>query len=820
MKKILIIILVFILLAGAGVIYVNKVILPQKIRSLIINGLQEATRKNVKLGALQFSIFKGLVLRDLEIYDEARTFLRVKETSCVILLPWLLWKKLIIPSMDVISPEVFLERRSDNTLNISDLFSDSANLQPKSRFDLFVSRVKITGGRIDFQDDNFAPPFVQSMQNINAVVGVSLSRSIKFNLKSEIPANPVIKIHAVGEFRLPDRQLTSKILINGFSPSGFLKYYQELGVYFPEGTTNALITLAFKNKILNLNVEAYNNNLVISKAGILARVNSKVNAAIQYNLENKQWNFQGKADVGNTDLQGINLVKQIRGIAGKVTFNNSGIFSDKLNAKALGLPIEAKVKLTDFNQPLIDINLTCAPSLDTLRQILKNNFRIAIPLEIKGASALSLSLIKMPQSDSWQIKGFLDFPDATVKFKKIVDTTLENIAGRLEFSPEMLTWSDLHFKYLGTVYKTSGTLNNFRNPIVQLRLSSKGLSLESDLALDEKMLEISRLQGRYLNSGFAIKADINTAIAGQLETQASGELKVNLEDLGEILGKFKDRLEKIKPKGTLNSQFILQGDIKNIKSCLIQAQLASSGISAYGLKSGKLLLNYSQEQGIIDISLSPLPFYDGSFEATARMNLGSVNLPYWVGVNVAGVNIARLKQDTPARDSDISGILKGWFKINGSSNDLDKLTGAGEAMVSEGKLWELNLFKGLGELLFAKDFARVLFSEGYCGFSIQDRFIASDNLRLKSNLANLEGYFKIGFDGSLDGSLNVQVLEEGAPETGTMKDVATAIIGQAGRFGVIKVSGTLKEPKYKFKAAVNDIIKSLKNAILGNILKK
>ena len=141
-------------------------------------------------------------------------------------------------------------------------------------------------------------------------------------------------------------------------------------------------------------------------------------------------------------------------------------------------------------------------------------------------------------------------------------------------------------------------------------------------------------------------------------------------------------------------------------------------------------------------------------------------------------------------------------------------------MVSEGKLWELNLFKGLGELLFAKDFARVLFSEGYCGFSIQDRFIASDNLRLKSNLANLEGYFKIGFDGSLGGSLNVQVLEEGAPETGTMKDVATAIIGQAGRFGVIKVSGTLKEPKYKFKAAVNDIIKSLKNAILGNILKK
>jgi hypothetical protein len=72
------------------------------------------------------------------------------------------------------------------------------------------------------------------------------------------------------------------------------------------------------------------------------------------------------------------------------------------------------------------------------------------------------------------------------------------------------------------------------------------------------------------------------------------------------------------------------------------------------------------------------------------------------------------------------------------------------------------------------------------------------------------------FDSSIDAQLNVEVLDENVPLTGTFKDITTAIVGKAGRFGVIKISGTLKEPKYKFKTAVavTDIIKGLKDILL------
>jgi hypothetical protein len=155
------------------------------------------------------------------------------------------------------------------------------------------------------------------------------------------------------------------------------------------------------------------------------------------------------------------------------------------------------------------------------------------------------------------------------------------------------------------------------------------------------------------------------------------------------------------------------------------------------------------------------------------------------------------------------------LKLSGFSDDPGKLSGTGKILVNEGKLWQLNLFKGMGSLLFTKDFSSIVFSEASCDFLIQDKYIFTENLKMLSDIADLEGNARIGFDSSLDISLNVKVEDENAPLTGTFKDITTAIIGEAGRFGVIRITGTIKEPKYKFQAAVVDIIKGLKDAIFG-----
>jgi hypothetical protein len=261
--------------------------------------------------------------------------------------------------------------------------------------------------------------------------------------------------------------------------------------------------------------------------------------------------------------------------------------------------------------------------------------------------------------------------------------------------------------------------------------------------------------------------------------------------------------------------FNLNGNINDFKSCDIEAKFSGSPVSIYGLQADELLMTYNQADGIADIPLIHLALYSGTVEASAKMNLASDNLPYWIAANMQGVKIEKLKLDTAAKGKDIAGTLQAQVKLNGFSNDLSRLSGAGEIFITEGKLWQLNLFQGLGSLLFARDFANIIFNEGYCAFTVKDKYIFTDSLKLKSNITDLSGQVRIGFDSSIDASLNVQVLDEMAPVTGTLKDIATAIIGKAGRFGVIKITGTLKEPKYKFQPAVADIIKGLKDSIFG-----
>ncbi len=664
-KKIFIIFIIVVIILSVGIIYLNQVILPVKIKSLIVSGLETATQKKVTLQGLQFSIFKGLVLRDLIIYNEQRPMVSLKEGSCTFLIWPIFQKKLIIPVLRFKSPEIFLQRRADSTFNIQDLFSNKATLSPQAKFGIFIYRISLTDGNIHFQDDTLSPAFNKDLKDVNLVLYLSLPASVKFTLKSEIPAPAAIKINATGEYKIVNKQLISQIKVKDFSPQEFQSYYRNLGIAIPEGTLDALIDL-------------------------------------KYSLATKQLEYCGEAAITKLEFSGLEFPREITDLNGQIKFNNSGLSADKLRANVLEMPVEAKISLIDFQAP-----------------------------------------------------------------------------------------------------------------VVQMDLFSQDLRVESNFQFKDKLIIISKCNGQYLNSPFSLQGTIDTANPGRLEAAMDVESKIDLKDIKGPLKKFQKQLEQIKPEGIIQAKFNLKGNLNDFKSCAVKGKLSSSSLSLYGLKATEVLLDYNQADGLVDISPVHLSVYDGTIEASAKMNLNSENLPYWISADIQGVKLEKLKLDA-AKDKDIAGTIAAGVKLNGFSNDLSKLNGAGQVNITEGKLWQLDLFKGLGSLLFARDFSQIIFNEGSCTFSIQDKYIFSDNLRLKSNITDLTGSAKIGFDSSIDASLNVQILDEMVPLSGTFKDITTAILGQTGRFGTIKITGTLKEPKYKFKPAVANIIKGIKDILFGN----
>ncbi|MDD5432696.1 MAG: DUF748 domain-containing protein [Candidatus Omnitrophica bacterium] len=816
-KRIFISIFVLILIVCLSIFYLNTFYLPTKIKFLIVRALKEQTHKEVTLESLQFNIFKGLVLEKLSIYDSKKNFLSLEEASCNFFLPPIFKKTIIIPSLRVKSPVLLIERRNDKTFNIQDLFSGLDKPSKESKFNFSVYKVSVIDGTIHFYDYSLSEPFSKDIEHINLNLYFSLPAAVKFNLKTQISANPEIKIISSGEYNIPKNEFIGKASFQNVSVKDFIPYYSNSGFDVTGGLVDAMVNLKFKDNLITASLGVDNKNLEFSKNGILAKLNSKIDAQAQYNINDKLFGYSGKASIMDAEVSGVEQIGTISLIkAEEVIFSDKGIKSDNLSATILGFPVKAKGFLNNYDNPEFGIDLQSSLSLAAIKQILAEEFKFKLPGELTGAGNLTVHLeSSQKQPKNLQLSGNLILQNGVLKLDN-VKSPFEQISGRLDFSQNQLKWTDIRLNYLGSMYKLNGALTNFASPGIQLKLASDSLNFDSSIAVNNKLITITDLTGRYFNSEFRVSGELDTKEKGKINAALSGDLEVNLQDLKEPLKQFKSTLDILKPSGMAQAQFDLKGDLNDFKNCNLRGRISSKTLSLYDLKPNSLTLNYSQSDGTIDIHSIEILLYGGIISANAKLDLTSEGMPYSVTFDAQKIKLEELRKDIAAtKNQDIAGLLKVQCKLNGLSGDFSKLEGLGQILVSEGRLWQLDLFKGLGAMLFSKDFSKIIFSEGSCTFTIKDKYISTEDLKLKSSIANLTGNVKIGFDSSIDSSLDVEVFSDMVPLTGTFKDVTTAIVGEAGRFGVIKITGTLKEPKYKFKAAVADIIKGIKNVFFG-----
>ncbi|MCX5709981.1 MAG: DUF748 domain-containing protein [Candidatus Omnitrophica bacterium] len=778
MKKIIIFsILAVVIISAAGIIYLNNVILPTKVKSWIISSIADQTQKKVTLDSVSINILRGLTLRNLTIYDDNKAVISVKEAYCGFFIIPIFQKRLIIPFVDIRSPAVFLERLPDNSFNLQKLIvppkAEKSNTKD-SGFNVSVYKISVTNANIYFQDDTFAQPFKKEFRKINLALNLSLPASVKFKLAGSAYPQPGAVFKASGEYKIPTQEFSAKIDINDFSPAEIEPYYRSSGLTIPKGKISADLGLQYRDK---------------------------------------QLVYSGKLQISDCRLEGLQFAKVIDNISGDVAFDNAGLSSQNLSATLANLPFQAKVKLEDYANPKFTINI---PYLDlkNLPVLLNYEFGFIPPGHSQGTANFAMDARRLPGTDKWEIKGYVDIADALISMDKL-PWPLEKLNGRLNFYPGLMEWEGLAFNINAVNYKCTGSWSDFKAPHVKLSLVSKELKLDTDFTVNGKLIDFKEFSGGYLNSTFSASGRLNTQNPKSAFADISGKVDADLEDLKTIFKKDREKLDKAALKGRAQADFILNGRLDDMKNCALQAKVVSPMISAYGLKSENLSFDYAQYDGAGSITSINMPFYGGSIRGTAGMNFSSPDFPYRLDLNIDKVRIEQLKTDTPLRKEDIAGSIRSNIKLAGVLNDISRLTGSGDIVIKEGKLWELNLLKGMGKLLFVRDFTSIVFKEGSCSFFVGDRSISTENLALKSDIADLDGKVRIGFDSTINARLNVRILSDSVPLTGTFKDIATAIIGTAERFGVIKITGTIKEPKHSFEPAVGDILKSLTDAIMG-----
>ena len=124
--------------------------------------------------------------------------------------------------------------------------------------------------------------------------------------------------------------------------------------------------------------------------------------------------------------------------------------------------------------------------------------------------------------------------------------------------------------------------------------------------------------------------------------------------------------------------------------------------------------------------------------------------------------------------------------------------GKAQVKIAQGNLWELNLLKGLGRLLFPASFKRIVFKQASGNFEIKQSKVATDNLQFNSDQLQLAADGNFDFAGNLDFNVIANFSEElQNKESQNLKQLISSFLTQAQQFIAVKVTGTFKQPNYK-----------------------
>lgn len=379
------------------------------------------------------------------------------------------------------------------------------------------------------------------------------------------------------------------------------------------------------------------------------------------------------------------------------------------------------------------------------------------------------------------------------------------IKGDVVFLNNQINWENISLLYKEEEYKSSGSISDFQQPKVNLQLSAKDLNLSARFDLIKDVTRIKSCSGKYKNSEFSLKGEVDAknSLLG-INTQ----LNLYLKDISGLLPE-KIRADLIKMK--LYGKFIVSGNIsgnlKNIKKLKSRIKFSSSDISIYDLKPEEVRFILIQNKGLLKISNFSSRLYSGNANLQFSMDLTPQFPTYESKLVFSEINLEKLKLDTKFKDADLAGLFGLKLNLSGTTEGFQTMKGQGHASVKNGKLWELNLFKGLGELLFAPLYHKILFKEADINFNIKDNYINIDNSFLGSDQIDFSGSGKIGFNTSLDLLLHADINENLLTDSPDLRKFTSLIVGNLLD---VKIGGTMQEPKYKVVPPTKEIIESIK----------
>jgi len=823
-RKIIIgIVLILLFLIAAGILYLNNVYLPVKVKSRLANSLATFLNYNVEIEKLKYSLIRGAVIQNIVIYDKVKdkdnTILTVKEASFHILfLPLIKERKLIIPTMHIDSPNFNIRYRQDKSFNFSRIFLPQPKPQskPKIKFSFLIYKINISDGKGIFEDESFAPKFSKTIQDLDIVLGIKQLTKVSFLMEGKLLTGKggITALTLRGDYNFLSKEVNSKLNFANLVIPEFNQYLKMLPLSIASGTIdNSALEVKFKDNLISMKGAISTKGLSLKKADLALMGDINIEPDLSYAIDKKAFDYKANIKFIQANLNGMQYIDKINNISGDIGLAKNKLWTDNLRLQAMDSGFTLKGAVENFSNPYIKLNFKSEQlNLEKIAAILPYKTE---GLNLSGTAAADINLEGYLGKPPLDIQASLQLNDAKLE-TVLLKEPLNNIKGKVDFTHDSVNWLNLSFNYLNLAYTSSGKLVSFKTPQITFGLNSKDLDLKSDIKIKDKAVRIIALKGQYINSKFDVEGNIDTQDNINPALDLLTNLNLNLSDAFVFLpASLIENLKKIKLDGILNIKGTLTGKVKDYKNWNLSLKAASDTFSVYNLKFTDLAFNLDQKDGQININRFIASGYSGTVNLDFISDLKPDAPAYFLKLNGSGIDLAKLKLDTGAKDKDIAGTLNISADLNGNFKDLASLKGNGSLSIKDGKLWQFNLFKGLGELFLLPDYEKIMFKEALGEFNIGDKSISTENLKLTSDQLSLDCKGTLGFDGTLDFTIYTQANKNLIRDSTDIRKFTAAILGELSSALTIRVSGTIQQPKYKIIPVVVDLIKNIKDFFLG-----
>ncbi|MBI3314834.1 MAG: hypothetical protein HYZ86_02675, partial [Candidatus Omnitrophica bacterium] len=485
--------------------------------------------------------------------------------------------------------------------------------------------------------------------------------------------------------------------------------------------------------------------------------------------------------------------------------------TDELNVKSLTLQVlDTDIQTTgtvlNFKAPVLNIQAG-SDKIDLAK--LKSVFPRIMDqygLEVSGTASFQVQYEGLAADpSSAKIKATAELADVNVT-SKTFNQSITGVFGHLDGAPNALTWNNFTGTYLGKAYTLTGSLNDFKNPVIKTTLDGADVQLKADLRKNGDTLTINELTGKYLNIAFGATGSAALPPAGPPVLDINTKMTFRLEDIVSFLpAEQKKNVEALKPSGTVSVNAAIKGPVPDWKHWTTDAVLQSASVSILGYTANDLNITVGQREGTISNLVVDANVYDGKLHAVGSGDLNGAGIPFDLALNIDGLDLHKLKADIPSlKAEEINGKFYMTMLSKGTLSDIKDLEGKGSLAIREGFLTEFKLFKGLLDVLNeALRLGQLMITDVEGNFLVKDRKITTDNLRMKSPTIVLLGQGWVDFDQNCDLTIAVDMT------SGIVPPIAEDVLRTLSVHVYDKISNPKFDRKISVPKVINTILKSI-----------